>query len=376
MNKMIVGVIVFMLLALVGIRAQTNDSTKNQKEEDFRAITIAMPGDAYAIRHKVSLAPGRYFVLEYPANDSISTITPQKRTLLLLDEALGGKPNSKQPIEIKPGQPVIIRTGEDWSVDSEPTYLTVYMNSGAFLQLDILPIKDVFRSTDRISWRYNTELVARARATTLQAPTIVDNTRVSEVNPAPVSTAAKGASFDSETSALVKVNFKKSGAKTTPSEVKNNGADEQIKAKEIAETALVYAAHLKAPKNEKLYKNFEFQIFGKPSYWANGGLWTVSVVGVKNRTINSLQLTDVPYLQIETTGKKGANLNTQPVYPIALQTSARNNPIILAPGELVYFSFVYKTPVLGINQTLSLSVSNTNAADAPTTFVLKPGASF
>lgn len=93
------------------------------------------------------------------------------------------------------------------------------------------------------------------------------------------------------------------------------------------------------------------------------------VIAVRNVSTANLRLVPgTPELQIKTLDEKGYALQTERLERIYVETTSAEGLIL--PGSTVYYALVYKAPVMGASQRLSVLVSHREAADSPTTIAL------
>ncbi len=93
------------------------------------------------------------------------------------------------------------------------------------------------------------------------------------------------------------------------------------------------------------------------------------VVAVRNTTTANVRLVDgTPELQIQTADKDGNPLQTERLSRTYVETTSPEGLIL--PGSIVYYALVYDAPIMGVSQRLSVSVSHTEAADAPASISL------
>lgn len=346
---------------------------------DSRQVPVRLNADAYVARQKISLAPTKFFVIEFPPDDDTLFVTLQDENALKMDDAIKSAKNSKLPI--------VIRAAADWNTKSESTTVMIQMASGAVLMLDVSPAPTARTSIDRVVWQYSLEAARRARQFSLSlvdsAPNaeqnaVSSNERVADSAMSGATSADFRETFPPEKNILAASNRNISvNLAADPERSPTKSASEVVKAEKAAANALNDVSAISFGFRKPSGKgHHDFDIAALPSRWINNGVWTLSVIAVRNKSKNSLQLVSLPSLQIEMTGKKRQSLNNEPLAALAVKTSATQLPLILQPNEVVYFSFVYPTPVLSTNQQLLVLVAQTNAADSPAYLPLRPGASF
>jgi hypothetical protein len=96
------------------------------------------------------------------------------------------------------------------------------------------------------------------------------------------------------------------------------------------------------------------------------------VVAVRNEAKTDLRIvTGNPELYVQTFDDQGKSLQIEQVKKLHVETTSLDNKI--ASGGVVYYSIVYEAPVMGAQQRLRVSVSQTDAADEPATTGLGEG---
>lgn len=326
------------------ILMNTPDGAKKQlpaapkvSDSDARRVVVMMTGTNYTARASVRLAPANFFLVEFPPGDEIETVVSQDKLMVKMDDAFEREQNSTLPI--------LLRAGAGWNKTPAASSVLVMMKSGAMLQIEISPTLDADSSVECVSWRYNPETAGRARRLAFEVP-------------------ATNIVLQSEVEALQN-SRSESPNPTAPSAV----SDPVLSAKNALDRAMNTTANFALESKS----NPDINLYTLPSEWAEGGRWTISVVGVKNKASQQLQLVDVPRLAIENKNKKGESVNLENLDVLGRASSSPASPVILQPGEIVYFSLVYPTPVLGTDQGLKLLVTHTNAANNPAVVNIRPG---
>lgn len=307
-------------------------------DPDARRIIVMMTGTNYTASASVRLAPAKFFLVEFPPGDEIETVVSQDKLMVKMDDAFEREQNSTLPI--------LLRAGAGWNKTPSASSVLVMMKSGAMLQIEVSPTLDPDSSVERVSWRYDPETAGRARRLAFEVPAtkIVLQSEVAEQNlqaeSSPINIALP-AVFDPGLSA------------------------KNALARAVNESSANFSLDAKS--------NPDIDLSTLPSEWTEGGRWTISVVGVKNKSSQQLQLVDAPRLVVENRNKKGESVNLENLDVPGRASSAAVSPVILQPGETIYFSLVYPTPVLGTDQGLKLLVTQTNAANNPAVASIRPG---
>lgn len=308
-------------------------------ESDPQHLVVLMTGTNYTARTSVRLAPAKFFLIEFPPGDEIETVVSQDSLMVKMDDAFERQQNSTLPI--------LLRAGAGWNKTFATSSVLVMMKSGAMLQIEISPTSDVDSSVEYISWRYDPETAGRARRLAFEIPATK------------IVLQSDGFAAQNEQA-------------ESPTQIVSPTASDPMLA---ARNALERATNPDLRSNFVLESksNPDIDLYTLPSEWTEGGRWTISVVGVKNKSPQQLQLVDVPRLVVENKNKKGESVNLENLDVLGRYSSSANVPVILQSGETVYFSLVYPTPVLGTDQGLKLLVTHTNAANFPAVARIRPG---
>lgn len=347
--KILNSFLLMTVLLTVGVFAQT-----------AKTVSLVMSDD-YALQGSVQLSPKRFFLVEFPPGDEVLMATSNDSGLIRGDEAFEEKNDASIPL--------LFRAGVNWNKEKENASLVIMMKSGAVLNLEIKPTDEVANSVERVVWQYNPEQVSKVRNRTLLT---------SAKNPEKPNVAVSTNVGVSSQDGMVMVSADKDIIALNTDESLPFPESPDLEAGKLAQETLVGldGDNFKSfPKEKPINENPDLLIAALLSQWVKNGTWTLSVVGVQNKSRNAVQLVDFPRLRISTKGEKGLSLNDETIKPLGLATSAVKYPIILRPNEIVYFSYVFVTPVLGSTQSLQALASHTNLADKPAIISIRPGGS-
>lgn len=334
--------------------------TVNVFAQDKKSVSIEMAADSYAVRGTVNLAPKRFFMVEFPVGDEVLTTASSDDDLIRGDESF---------VERNDGAiPLLFRAEKGWGAEKESVTILIMMKSGAVLNLEVQPVANLSESNDRVLWKYQPGKVASTRSKTMTQlqPRAVEN-RIAE---------NEVIEADANGTILVSASKEVDLLPLKPQDVPPMPASTDAEAEKLAREMLLgletenFSAF---PKDKPLAENPDLTIAALSSQWVRNGTWTISVIGVQNKSRNAVQLVDFPRLRISTRGDKGQNLNDETIIPLGVATSSKTFPVILQPLEVVYFSYVFKTPVLGSTQNMQVLATHTNLADKPAIIIVRPG---
>lgn len=348
---------IFLFLAAlcfsIGVPAQ-------DKKQDRKTVAVEMSGD-YSVRGSVKLSPKKFFMVEFPAGDEILTTASSDDDLIRGDESFEKRND--------PTIPLLFRAEKDWGSDKEAVTLVIMMKSGAVLTLEVSPAASASESNDRVLWKYLPAKVAAVR-NKMMTDVVVATEKNNDLPVAKMSNPGEGGMI------LVSATTADDPAPMTPQDTPPMPESLDPEAEKLAQETLAGLEpenFVSFPREKAIADNPDLTIAALKSQWVKNGTWTITVVGVQNKSRNNVQLIDFPRLRISTKGNKGQSLNDETITPLGVATSSQKYPIILPPTAVVYFSYVYRTPVLGSTQSMQVLASHTNLADKPAVIVVRPG---
>ena len=345
----------------------------NAAETDFlsgEASVMVNPKQPTVVR--LGLAQNAVSIVEFPASDGVYYIHEGNPKLVSVFQS--PTKESDRSITIYPGEGFVT------SAANPSATITLQMRSGLILILEYVPVSEIRKNAHRCVINYNRDEVVAARRTAGLAynlgeetqRTITRNTRansklVSSTNEE--TTVENTNDTDSNPVRLVSLDV-------TKGSVSRKSEDKQMK---NPKTGL----ELSRLVNKRLADCLK-----NPS--KNLGAWTAAnnglslavssvseidaeqrlvVIAVRNDSTANLRLVPgTPELQIKTLDEKGNALQTERLERIYVETTSAEGLIL--PGSTVYYALVYKAPVMGASQRLSVLVSHREAADSPTTIAL------
>ena len=299
---------------------------------------------------KIGLSAHGIALIDFPLNDPIYAIHPSDENLVTIGcrrREATNEANKPGRCLDNPNDGIILRPGtafNEWAdgVDAS-TIVTVQRVSGLVVPIIIIPVKRITQNANYIAIRYDVAKVIEAR----QAAGLSFNLN----NQTP---------FDARQplSDPLADNFKE----------KVTAAAEPVVAPELL-------AELRRVGMTKPILRFTKPVHGIALALASRSARltenSIEVIAVKNTSNTPIRLTpEQPNLVAETTGEKnkGSVLSKDiDVLEIASNAAADD---ILQPGEVYYFAFSYKTPILGAKQTLRATFAHRAASDEPATLLL------
>ncbi len=355
----------------------TNSTTPvtivNAAETDFlsgEASVIVNPKQPTVVR--LGLAQNAVSIVEFPASDGVYYIHEGNPKLVSVFQS--PTKESDRSITIYPGEGFIVG-----ATNSSAT-ITLQMRSGLILILEFVPVSEIRKNAHRCVINYNRDEVIAARRTAGLAYNLGE-----EVRP----TGGRNTRANSK---LVSVTTDENTDENT-SETDSNPV--RLVSLEVTKGAISRKSDEKPSKNPKtglelsrLVNKRLADCLKNPS--KNLGTWTKAVNGlslavssvseidaeqrlvviaVRNDSTANLRLVPgTPELQILTVDDKGNALQTERLERIYVETTSSEGLVL--PGSTVYYALVYKAPVMGASQRLSVLASHREAADSPTTIAL------
>lgn len=355
------------------INSTVSVAVVNAAETDFlsgEASVVVNPKQPTVVR--LGLAQNAVSIVEFPASDGVYYIHEGNPKLVSVFQS--PTKETDRSITIYPGEGFVTSAGD------RSATITLQMRSGLILILEFVPVSEIRKNTHRCVINYNRDEVIAARRTAGLAynlgeevkPTTNKNTRansklVSLTNAEPTDEITT----ETETNPvrLVSLDVTKGSISRKSEEKSSKNPKTGLELSRFVNKRL--ADCLKNPT-----KNL-----GAWTQAVNGLSLAVSsvseididqrlvVIAVRNDSTQNLRLVPgTPELQIKTLDEKGNALQTERLDRIYVETTSAEGLIL--PGSTVYYALVYKAPVMGASQRLSVLVSHREAADSPTTIVL------
>lgn len=342
-------------------------SVVNLAEPDYlsgEARVTVNPKQPTVIR--LGLAQNAVSIVEFPASDGIYYIHEGNPKLASVYQS--PTKETDRSITIYPGESFLpSRDG------SSASSISLQMRSGLVLILELVPVADLRKNAHRCVITYDRDAVISARRTAGLAYDLGgDNvpsapmmsravSKLVGLAPAvePVSTGTQTQREHAISSAIADLGNATAGRVKGSDKRKTLDEISVLANKKLAET-------IREPKKH----------LGPPSKPQNGLELAVSrvteldpetrlvLVAVRNITAFNLRLVPgSPELQVQTTDANGNSIETTRVE--AQYTESTTLEGLVQPGSTAYYALVYKSPILGTNQSVRVLVAHREAADAP-----------
>lgn len=345
----------------------------NAAETDFlsgEASVTVNPKQPTVVR--LGLAQNAVSIVEFPASDGVYYIHEGNPKLVSVFQS--PTKETDRLITIYPGEGFVT------SAANPSATITLQMRSGLILILEFVPVSEIRKNAHRCVINYNRDEVIAARRTAGLAynlgeeirPTTTRNTRANSK----LVSSNNEEILDENTNEAESNPVRLVSLEVTKGSISRKSEDKQAK---NPKTGL----ELSRLVNRRLADCLK-----NPA--KNLGAWTAAnnglslavssvseidaeqrlvVIAVRNDSTANLRLVPgTPELQIKTLDEKRNALQTERLERIYVETTSAEGLIL--PGSTVYYALVYKAPVMGASQRLSVLVSHREAADSPTTIAL------
>jgi len=315
---------------------------------------------------RLGLAQNAVSIVEFPASDGIYYIHEGNPKLASVFQS--PTKETDRSITIYPGESFLpSRDG------SSASSISLQMRSGLVLILELIPVTDLRKNAHRCVVTYDRDAVIEARRTAGLAydlggegssPSPMNSRAVSKlvglvppVEPVSIGTQPGERPINSTFADLG--NTKISRAK---------GSDKRKTTSEISVLANKKLAEtIREPKHlgswSKSQHGLELAVSRATELDPETRL---VVVAVRNITTTNLRLVPgSPELQIQTTDSTGNGIQTTRIEAGYVESTTLEG--LVQPGSTAYYALVYKSPILGTNQSVRVLVAHREAADAPLT---------
>lgn len=299
---------------------------------------------------RLGLARNGSTVVEFPALDNFFAVHPgSSSNIVTVDESLN----------LATDHFLVFRAGKDFvsplpnskQRDEAKATVSVQMESGMFVTLMFYPVSDVTQMAHRCVVVYSREEVVNARRRAGLAVNL--NEKVLQ---------------EDAKQTLSKPLNKDQSAEKDKSEISKQADDKNssliLKTKEILQSVVTTPT--------------KFTGWSKPLHGLSiSTLMPVEIdenhclviIAVKNTTAKSLRLIEgEPSIDVLMLNEKGKPVLIQSLAKLHVETTAVESSV--PANSIVYFAFVFKPPILSVNQRVRLSVANREAADEPVTTLL------
>ncbi|MGE3384956.1 MAG: hypothetical protein AB7L70_18660 [Pyrinomonadaceae bacterium] len=358
--------------------APTSVSVVNTAVPDFlsgEASVTVNPRQPTVIR--LGLAQNAVSIVEFPASDGIYYIHEGNPKLASIFQS--PTKESDRSITIYPGESFL--PARDGS--SPSTAISLQMRSGLVLILELVPVNDIRKNAHRCVIRYNRDDVIAARRTAGLAFDLGEDVKTP---PGPTSKAAsklmQGSRGPDDNDAQPKLSGENPALRHQSAivEVKAGGACKQSSGRK---TVAASDQEISLLANKRLADSIRdpkknFGTWSKQSAGIELAVTKVTevdaelrlvVIAVRNGTTENLRLLPgSPEIQVQTSDDKGNSLQMERVERRYVESTSLEG--LVQPGATVYYTLVYRGPILGSNQNIRVLVSHREAADAPVTLPL------
>lgn len=317
---------------------------------------------------RLGLAQNAVSIVEFPASDGIYYIHEGNPKLASVFQS--PTKETDRSITIYPGESFLpSRDG------SASTAISLQMRSGLVLILELVPVNELRKNAHRCVITYDREAVIAARRTAglafdlggeSNASAPLNSRAVSKLvgtapTPEPV-LAEKPPDTDRPVN-TTQTSFGNS-RNTRSKESNKKKTEDEISS--LANKRLAEA--IREPKKH-------LGVWSKPQHGLELAVSRITeldpesrlvVVAIRNITASNLRLVPgSPELQVQTADASGNSIQTTRLDIRYVEATTLEG--LVQPGSTVYFALVYKAPILGTNQNISVLVAHREAADAPVT---------
>lgn len=360
---------------------ETNDAVNsnipvaviNSAETDFlsgEASVNVNPKQPTVVR--LGLAQNAVSIVEFPASDGVYYIHEGNPKLVSVFQS--PTKESDRTITIYPGEGFVT------SAANPSATITLQMRSGLILILEFVPVSEIRKNAHRCVINYDRDEVIAARRTAGLAYNLGEV--IERTNNKNTRANSKLVTSTNEETTVENTNETESNPVRLVSLEVNKGSVSR-KSEEKSSKNPKTGLELSRLVNKRLADCLK-----NPA--KNLGAWTAAnnglslavssvseidaeqrlvIIAVRNDSTTNLRLVPgTPELQIKTLDEQGNALQTERLERIYVETTSAEGLIL--PGSTVYYALVYKAPVMGKSQRLSVLVSHAQAADSPTTIAL------
>jgi len=360
---------------------ETNDAVNsnipvaviNSAETDFlsgEASVNVNPKQPTVVR--LGLAQNAVSIVEFPASDGVYYIHEGNPKLVSVFQS--PTKESDRSITIYPGEGFVT------SAANPSATITLQMRSGLILILEFVPVSEIRKNAHRCVINYDRDEVIAARRTAGLAYNLGEVTE--RTNNKNTRANSKLVTSTNEETTVENTNETESNPVRLVSLEVNKGSVSR-KSEEKSSKNPKTGLELSRLVNKRLADCLK-----NPA--KNLGAWTAAnnglslavssvseidaeqrlvIIAVRNDSTTNLRLVPgTPELQIKTIDEQGNALQTERLERIYVETTSAEGLVL--PGSTVYYALVYKAPVMGKSQRLSVLVSHAQAADSPTTIAL------
>lgn len=317
---------------------------------------------------RLGLAQNAVSIVEFPASDGIYYIHEGNPKLASVFQS--PTKETDRSITIYPGESFLpSRDG------SSASSISLQMRSGLVLILELIPVADLKKNAHRCVITYDRDAVIQAR----RIAGLAYDLGGEGSSPAPMNSRAAsklvGLAPPVGPVSIGKQPERDQPISSTFADLGNTkisrakGSDKRKTASEISVLANKKLAEtIREPKKH-------LGSWSKPQHGLELAVsraieldpeTRLVIVAVRNITASNLRLVPgSPELQIQTTDSAGNGIQTTRIEVGHLESTTLEG--LVQPGSTAYYALVYKSPILGTNQSVRVLVAHREAADAPLT---------
>jgi hypothetical protein len=318
---------------------------------------------------RLGLAQNGVNVIEFPAADSFFMVHPGNSDLVSFDEETARL--SKRSLVLRPGA-AFVASPPGSTAKGPSASIGVQMESGVVVTFLIYPVRELSQNAHRCVVMYNRDEVVGAR----KAAGLAVNLNGRDPAPKPNNGSIKfdGADEDIGGPIVPKVS-------RLIAEVDSSRADERVRTGKVSKKRPKLSEVANQALKDMIRNPNRMGAFSKSSHGLQLAVAPVVdldvqgrmvVIAVRNDGQGVLRIVPGnPELYVQTFDDKGKTLQLEQVKRLYVESTSLDGR--LNKGEIAYYAIVYEAPVMGAFQRLRVSVSQTEAADEPTTAALGAG---
>jgi hypothetical protein len=315
---------------------------------------------------RLGLAQNGVNVIEFPAADSFFMVHPGNSELVSFDEETAKL--SKRSLVLRPGASFVAPPAGS-TAKGPSASISVQMQSGVVVTFLIYPVRELSQNAHRCVVMYNRDEVVAAR----KAAGLAVNLDGRDPEPKANSGSIRLGGIDEESSAPIVPKVSRLIA-----EVDSSRADERVRSGRVAKKRPKLSEVANHALKEMIRNPNRMGPFSKSSHGLRLAVAPVVDLDVKARMVVIAVRNDGegvlrivpgnPELYVQTFDDNGKTLQLEQVKRLYVESTSLEGR--LNKGEIAYYAIVYEAPVLGALQRLRVSVSQTEAADEPSTAAL------
>lgn len=313
---------------------------------------------------RLGLAQNGVNVIEFPAADSFFMIHPGNSDLVSFDEETAKR--SKRSLVLRPGAAFVAPVGS--TTKGPSAAISVQMQSGVVVTFLIYPVRELAQNAHRCVVMYNRDEVVAARKMAGLAVNLDGH------DPSPKrSNGSVRFGDEAEEEGGEEILFPK--VSRSIADVDSRQADERVRSGRVSKKRPKLSEVASVGLRDVIKNPNKLGSFGKSNHGLSLAVMPVVdldvqarmvLIAVRNDSGGVLRIVEGnPEIYVQTFDEKGKTLQLEQVKRLYVESTSLDGR--LNKGEVVYYAIVYEAPVLGASQRLRVSVSQTEAADVPTT---------